>query len=154
MATLIHSEIIEGVTSAADLVESLIADGTYELSESSDGPFGPMVAAYSQYQLHCAQVLAKFVEGEEDAAFWTQVELYAGFLEPAEILHAGKALVVAGSRTYTLPRVLPLVDWAAGGPQPRYGLESTPPDTIRYSIVAPGSTAPPDMVWAPILRTW
>ena len=142
--------IVAGVKEASQLVEALIRQGLYAENARATGPYSPMLEAAQKYRQLSVRILGLFEEGEEDAAFWTQVELYAGFLEPAL-----RALEDADGdllHQVVTPRADVLEAWAKGGSAPRYAADLTGDgDRTRHAVVPPMTEAPPDMVWAPIL---
>lgn len=120
------------------------------------------------------EALDLFVEGEEEVAFWTAVELYAGFLDPLDYLEQmgtprgrnpkGWPLLAPdaeGEMTsgdgpmqrsgYLLPRAERLVGWASmKDPGPRYGDLLREGDKLRHNIVRPNSDGSTDMLRPPI----
>lgn len=120
------------------------------------GPEGPVRVRERADEL-TRITLAHFQPGEEEIAWWTQVELYGGIAEPISLLRDGERVVdERGTLLFTPPRFSMLVDWADGkSAGPRYrGQDSSAPmnvDTLRERFVIPFSEAPDDMIWAPIL---
>jgi len=103
------------------------------------------------------EALALFVPGEEEIAWWTQVEFYAGLAEPLSLLTRGEPLLdEEGVVLFTPPRFAMLSGWAEKGlPGPRFrGQSDSAPsqvDTAREDFVVPYSEAPEAMIWAPIV---
>jgi hypothetical protein len=90
------------------------------------------------YTRRTRECLSLFMDGEEDAKFWTAVEFYAAYVEPA----------LDGVRmgfVETLPRSRWIRQWAEGRrTQPRYnrGEPSPGSDVSRHEAVPPNTEYP------------
>ncbi|MDO4045000.1 hypothetical protein [Clavibacter michiganensis] len=108
---------------------------------------------YRDYFAATKLTLSKFAIGEEDVAWWTQVELYAGFADPIRSLRDGAE--EASKLPWIPPRAYMLLSWARGqSPGPQYAMSYqgiNNEDTSRHNIIPPGTETPDDFVWAPIL---
>jgi hypothetical protein len=145
---LIVSEMSEAVAVLLDCA----SQGLFARS-ASDVPNARLLENYEIYRQISRRLLARFVAGEEAVAMWTQVELYAGFVDAALRAMEGAPLVDDDGRALFLPpRVGPISAWAQGGPQPVYANDAHPDgDKSRHALVTPNAGSPPGMDWAPIL---
>lgn len=132
---------------------------SFVVENALSGALRPQGPAWVRERAHelTRTTLAHFQPGEEEVAWWTQVELYGGIAEPVSLLRHGERVVdERGTLLFTPPRFSMLADWADGkSAGPRYrGQDSSAPtnvDTLRERFVIPFSEAPDDMIWAPIL---
>ncbi|WP_147359969.1 hypothetical protein [Clavibacter lycopersici] len=111
---------------------------------------------YTQYFQKAAETLSLFEEGEEGVAWWSQVELYAGFADPIRVLRTEPASDI-GAEYGTPPRSYMLYSWATNeSAGPRYAMQSQAAnkneDTFRHDIIPPQTEVPDDFIWAPILQ--
>ncbi|MFT2750535.1 hypothetical protein ACMT9U_13235 [Clavibacter sp. Sh2036] len=147
------SIVMRLVDHAAD-VWDLHSNGVYEKSlREQDSDFD---VRYKEYFAAAATTLSLFEKGEEGVAWWTQVELYAGFADPIRAFRektSGEMVLYQ----YAPPRAYMLVAWARNeSPGPRYAMHAAAADsnedTSRHNIIPPQTETPDDFIWAPILR--
>ena len=173
-------KIVSLLGRARSITFRAIRDGLYEdaFIANSTTPLDP---ARREYDDITVAALDLFVRGEEEVAFWTAAELYAGFWDPLEYLNNsglprkphpegwqlipfeadGEAWVEdeRGERVesagYILPRSNRLAGWAEGkDPGPRYGHMFRPGDTLRHNLVHPNSDVNMDMLLPPLWNGW
>lgn len=103
-----------------------------------------------------ARCLSLFHPGDEEVAWWCQVELFGSLAQVLGLISQKRPLVDdRGDLTFLPPRSESLVPWALHDSLgPRYrGQHCSAPDNIddtRVKYVTPYSEAPEDMLWAPI----
>jgi len=148
--------ILDLLESANDNVVESVRRGLYQANFERRGGDADFHNALAEHKAISARALSLFEPGEESVAFWTQIELYSAFVEPALLLLTGRPLSrETGEPIYTCVRVDLLQSWVQGGEGPKYAEElSSELDTFRHALVPPQTETPPDMVWAPICHPW
>lgn len=146
-----RQEIVDSMSIASNLITTAAARGDFALDSPNRTP--TLTAIYDLTE----RALSLFRVGEEEVAWWAQVEFYAGLAEPlVRLLDDEPFTDIDGTLLFTPPRPGMLQDWADGeslGPRFR-GQHSTAPgniDTQREALVVPFSEAPAGMQWAPLL---
>lgn len=140
------------MTEAVAVLMDCASRGLFARADN-EAPDPRLLEKYEEYREISRRMLARFVAGEEAVAMWTQVELYAGFVDAALRAINGEPLIDDDGRTrFSPPRIGPISDWARGGPQPVYANDERPDgDRSRHQLVTPNAASPPGMDWAPIL---
>lgn len=143
-----RAEIVSQVEKVRALIDAAAREGALGRTDQ---------AVISSIRHETQRALNQFLVGDEEIAWWAQVELFAGLAEPLGLVREGKALVDAdGDLLFSPPRSSELREWEMGiGPGPRFeGHHASAPthvDSFREQLVSPYSEAPASMLWAPIL---
>lgn len=170
-------KVVSLMDRARALAFRAIRDGVYEQQHQYrvQGVMPDFAAYRRAYEDITVEALDLFVEGEEDVAFWTEIEFYAGMADPFVYLDSLPPLpqpqittprlptemqgVWVGSNGetgiigYLLPRPEELLDWAQYNERgPYYGdlVDRLDGDKLRHRVVRPNSELP-DLIQAPIL---
>lgn len=144
-------KIVDAVRAVSDVIVSAASNGTIWTLTDRQSRLAKTIEEATE------SALALFEPGEEEVAWWTQVELYSGWAEPVLMVLRNEPLTKeSGELLFTPPRAEMLSGWANGaslGPRFRGQHESAPEniDDERESFVVPYSEPPEQMQWAPIL---